>query len=146
MFILFPLPLALRVSEEVQRSDQPNQPIRHQDLGFKGSERWVTHLCVSQLCIISVWPAVWHTARILPTALSSFTPAPMADLPTVVISSPHAAFLTELHSRAKKSLTSVCSCIANCFLFSSRHCFSHAPPKSTFLDDPHPSAMEGCRR
>lgn len=95
---------------------------------------------VTHLCTVSVWPAVWHPVRIPPT------PAPMADLPTVAISSPSVAILTELHSGAKEILTSVCSCITNCVFFPSRCYFSHTPPKRTFLYDPHPSSMEGCRR
>lgn len=139
MFILFPLPLALGGCEEVHRSDQPNQPIGHQDLG---SERRVTHPCVRQLCFASVWSAVWHTVRTPPTALSSITFAPMADLPTVAISSPRVAILTERHSGVKKTLY-FCMQLQGCFFFSSRHCFSRAPPKRTFLYDPHPSSMEG---
>lgn len=97
----------------MHRSDQPNQPIGHQDLG---SERRVTHPCVRQLCFASVWSAVWHTVRTPPTALSSITFAPMADLPTAAISSPRVAILTERHSGVKKTLTSVCNCKAVSFL------------------------------
>lgn len=56
------LPLALRVSEEVHRPAKLPP-----GLGLMRSERWVTHLCLSQLCIASVWPAVWHTVRVPPS-------------------------------------------------------------------------------
>lgn len=62
MFILSPLHLAPRVSEGVHR------PARlPPGLGLMRSERWLTHLCLTQLCIASIWPAVWHIVRIPPT-------------------------------------------------------------------------------
>lgn len=56
-------------------------------------------------------PALFRQCLVYCLAYSEdSTFAPVADLPTVAISSPRVAILTERHSGAKKTLTSVCNC------------------------------------
>lgn len=45
----------------------------------------MTHLCLSHLWNLSVWPAVWNTVRVLPTTCALPIPVPVAHLLMVAI-------------------------------------------------------------
>jgi hypothetical protein len=124
------LPLALRVSEEVHRPAKLPP-----GLGLMRSERWVTHLCLSQLCIASVWPAVWHTVRVPP---SVWVPSPLPPWPIC----PQWLSLCHMLLYLLNSILEQ----RNYRFLSLRHYFSHAPPKRMFLYDTPTSSMEGYRR